>query len=152
MFINKIHPHTKFQQNQTDSKQVSFKAYEKTFMMIKPDAFERKLNTVIENNILASGLKISKTFEGIASKNKMRKNYIEKQHKSFFEDWIKFLTSGKIKALIVEGDDAISKTLNLKKEIRTKYAPNEKRYNLIHCSDDEVNAKREIKNFFNIEV
>ena len=150
MFVIKLNP--KIQGNSPKLNRISFKAYEKTFMMIKPDAFERKLNTVIENNILASGLKISKTFEGIASKNKMRKNYISKQHKSFFEDWINFLTSGNIKAIIVEGDNAISKALNLKKEIRTKYAPNEKRYNLVHCSDDELNAKREIKNFFNIEI
>ena len=152
MYTNKILPHKNFEHNNSNKKLVSFRAYEKTFMIIKPDAYERNLNTIIENNILASGLKISKSFEGIASKNKMRKNYISKQNKSFFEDWIKFLTSGKLKAIVVEGDNAISKALNLKKEIRTKYAPNEKRYNLVHCSDDEINAKREIKNFFDMEI
>ena len=100
MYTNKILPHKNFEHNNSNKKLVSFRAYEKTFMIIKPDAYERNLNTIIENNILASGLKISKSFEGIASKNKMRKNYISKQNKSFFEDWIKFLTSGKLKAIV----------------------------------------------------
>lgn len=150
MLIN----NTPTMQNSTNRNNVSlsFKAYEKTFMIIKPDAFQRNLDSVIENNILQSGLKISKSFEGIASKKKMKNNYISQKHKTFFNDWIEFLTSGKIKAIVVEGDDAISKALQIKNFIRTTYAPNEKRYNLVHCSDDRANARREIKNFFDIEI
>ena len=121
-------------------------------MMLKPDAFERKLDGIIEKNILESGLKISESFVGIAPRKKMENNYIAKKNKSFFNEWIDFLTSGKIRAIIVEGDNAIARALNLKKEIRNQYAPNEKRFNLIHCSDDLENAKREIKNFFDKEV
>ena len=133
-------------------KTLTFKGYEKTFMMLKPDAFERKLDGIIEKNILESGLKISESFVGIAPRKKMENNYIAKKNKSFFNEWIDFLTSGKIRAIIVEGDNAIARALNLKKEIRNQYAPNEKRFNLIHCSDDLENAKREIKNFFDKEV
>ena len=82
----------------------------------------------------------------------MKNNYISQKHKTFFNDWIKFLTSGKIKAIVVEGDDAISKALQVKNFIRATYAPNEKRYNLVHCSDDMANARREIKNFFDMEI
>ena len=129
----------------------TFKGYEKTFMMIKPDAFQRNLEKVIETNIIESGLKISESFTGVAPRKKIENNYITKQHKSFFKEWIDFLTSGKIKAIIVEGENAIARALELKKNIRNKYAPNEKRFNLIHCSDDIHNAKREIKNFFDID-
>ena len=133
-------------------KPLMFKGYEKTFIMIKPDAFQRNLDGVIEINILESGLTISKSFVGIAPRCKMEMNYITKQNKSFFKEWIDFLISGNVKAIIVEGDNAISKALKLKKEIRNQYAQNEKRFNLIHCSDDVSNAKREIKNFFDIEI
>ena len=126
----------------------SFKAYEKTFMIIKPDAFERKLEHIIEQSILQKGLKITKNFEGIAPRTKIENNYIAKKNKPFFKAWIDFMTSGKLKALIVEGDEAITKALEIKTNIRNKYAPNEKRYNLIHCSDDKTNATREIINFF----
>ena len=65
MLIN----YTPTMQNSTNRNNISlsFKAYEKTFMIIKPDAFQRNLDSVIENNILQSGLKISKSFEGVAS-------------------------------------------------------------------------------------
>lgn len=127
---------------------LSFKAYEKTFMIIKPDAFERHLEQIIEQSIIQKGLKITKSFEGIAPRAKMENNYIAKKDKSFFKEWMDFLTSGKLKAFIVEGDNAITKALDLKSEIRRIYAPNEKRYNLVHCSDDHTNATREIINFF----
>lgn len=127
---------------------LSFKAYERTFMIIKPDAFERKLEKVIENTIVDKGLKIAESFEGIAPRAKMENNYIAKKNKSFFKEWMDFLTSGKLKAFVVEGDDAITKALDVKAQIRRMYAPNEKRYNLVHCSDDTTNATREIINFF----
>ena len=50
----------------------TFKGYEKTFMMIKPDAFQRNLENVIETNIIESGLKISESFTGVAPKKKSR--------------------------------------------------------------------------------
>lgn len=134
--------------NQNNKNNLSFKAYERTFMIIKPDAFERKLEKVIENTIIDKGLKIAESFEGIAPRAKMENNYIAKKDKSFFKEWMDFLTSGKLKAFIVEGDNAITKALDLKSEIRRIYAPNEKRYNLVHCSDDHTNATREIINFF----
>ena len=93
----------------------TFKGYEKTFMMIKPDAFQRNLEKVIETNIIESGLKISESFTGVAPRKKIENNYITKQHKSFFKEWIDFLTSGKIKAIIVEGENAIARALELKK-------------------------------------
>ena len=60
-------------------KTLTFKGYEKTFMMLKPDAFERKLDGIIEKNILESGLKISESFVGIAPRKKMENNYIAKK-------------------------------------------------------------------------
>ena len=137
-----------YSNNRHNKNNLSFKAYERTFMIIKPDAFERKLEKVIEKNIIDKGLKITESFEGIAPRMKMENNYIAKKHKSFFKEWIDFLTSGKLKAFVVEGDNAINKALDVKSEIRKIYAPNEKRYNLVHCSDDTINATREIINFF----
>ena len=140
--------YTPYINNKNNRNNLSFKAYERSFMIIKPDAFEKKLEKVIEKNIIDKGLKITESFEGIAPRVKMENNYIAKKHKSFFKEWMDFLTSGKLKAIVVEGDDAITKALDIKSEIRRLYAPNEKRYNLVHCSDDTTNATREIINFF----
>lgn len=62
------------------------------------------------------------------------------------------MVSGKIKAMVLGGEDAVARASTLKKSIRSQYAPGEKRFNLIHSSDDVESAKREIANFFDTEV
>lgn len=57
-----------------------------------------------------------------------------------------------MRALLVGGEDAVSEINSLKKAIRDEFAPGEKRFNLVHSSDDTASAKREIANFFDIEV
>lgn len=130
----------------------TFAAYQKTFVMIKPDAFERKLDNEIMSKINDSGMKVLQNWNGIPSKEKMEGNYIQYKQKSFFDAWLKYLTSGNIRAMVIGGEESISVINSLKKIIRQQYAPGEKRFNLIHSSDDVASAKREIENFFDIEV
>ncbi len=54
--------------------------------------------------------------------------------------------------MVLGGEDAVARASTLKKSIRSQYAPGEKRFNLIHSSDDVESAKREIANFFDTEV
>ena len=129
-----------------------FTAYEKTFVMLKPDALNRKLDSTIMKEIDSAGLKVLKQWEGVPSREKMEGNYISYKNKSFFPEWINFLVSGKIRALLLGGDDAVAKASNLKRDIRAKYAPGEIRFNLIHSSDDVDSAEREIANFFDFEA
>ncbi len=130
----------------------TFQAYEKTFMMLKPDSFKRNLDTIIMKRLNDNNLEIIQQWEGIAPRKKLEGNYEQYKHKSFFKQWIDFLQSGKIRALLVGGEDAISKTSSIKREIRNEFAPGEKQANLIHSSDDVTSAKKEISNFFDIEV
>lgn len=130
-----------------------FAAHEKTFMMLKPDAYKRHLDKTILNALTKDkDLKITKEWEGIAPREKVEKNWEDKKEKSFFKSWMDFMTSGKIKAMIVEGDNAISKVLAFKRRIRTEFAPNEKRENLVHSSDDLQSANKEIHNFFDTKI
>lgn len=126
----------------------SFCALERTFVMLKPDSFERNLAKPIEDVFALHGLKIIKSWTGLAPRTKLENNYIEHKAKPFFSDWIDFLQSHQIEAMIIEGDEAVSKTRNLALKIREIFAPNEKRMNLIHSSDSLDSAKREIENFF----
>lgn len=130
----------------------SFSAYEKTLVLLKPDAFRRKADNLIMQKILSKNLNIEDSFEGVASRKKIEVNYVEHSKKDFFGEWIDFMVSGPIRALIVTGEDAVSKMNALKKEIRLKYAPDEKRFNLIHTSDDLLSANREIMNMFDKNV
>ncbi len=130
----------------------SFQAYEKTFVMLKPDSFKRRLDREIMESLKSKHLDVLKQWEGIAPREKLEGNYVQHKNKSFFKEWIDFLQSGKIRALLVGGEDAIGEINSLKKSIRSSYAPGEKRFNLIHSSDDAECAKREIKNFFDVEI
>ena len=129
-----------------------FQAYEKTFVMIKPDAFERGLNDKIMQSLEATGLKISDKIDRIPERKKIEQLYQQYNDRSFFEEWVNYLTSGQIRALVVEGEDAINKVLKVKEKIRNKFAPNEKRYNLIHSSDTVDDAIRESGIFFGVVV
>lgn len=142
---------TPIQYNNYNSK-LNFTAYERTFVMLKPDAMNRKLDSAIMQKINDSGLKVLKQWDGVPTREQMEGNYISHKNKSFFPEWIDFLISGKIRALIVGGEDAVSKASNLKKDIRSEFAPGEKRFNLIHSSDDVESAKREISNFFDVKA
>ena len=130
----------------------SFTAYEKTFVMLKPDSFQRNVSDTIMKRIDSKGLKVLTQWEGIAPRAKLEGNYSQYKEKPFFKDWINFLVSGKVKAMIIGCEDAISAVSSLKKEIRQEFAPGEKRFNLLHASDDLPSAKKECKNFFNVEI
>lgn len=127
-----------------------FQAYECTFAMIKPDAFERHLDDKIMKAFKEAGLTIVKFVEGILKREKFEKLYQQYKHKDFFEARMKYLTSGKVRALIIEGDDAVAKALKVKKEIRSEFAPNDIMHNLIHSSDSVDDAKRESGIFFEV--
>lgn len=126
----------------------SFQAYQKTFVMLKPDSFERRLDGVIMKKLADNNLQVLKQWEGIAPREKMEVNYVQHKNKPFFPAWIDFLISGKIRAMLVGGEDAIEVVNTLKKSVRQELAPGEKRFNLIHSSDDTASAEREIHNFF----
>lgn len=130
----------------------NFQAYEKTFVIIKPDAVKRNLETTILSKIKESGLEVLDEWYGIAPRKMVEGNYIQYKEKPFFQEWIDFMMSGRLRAIVLGGDDAIDKACTIKKEIRNEYAPNEKRLNLIHCSDDVEEARKEIANFLDTKV
>ena len=130
----------------------NFQAYEKTFVIIKPDAVRRNIESIILDKIKHSGLEILDEWSGIASRKMIEGNYIQYKDKPFFKDWIDFMVSGRLRAIILGGDDAILKASVIKKDIRNQYAPSEKRLNLIHCSDDIKSAQKEIANFLDTKA
>jgi len=130
----------------------TFSAYEKTFVMIKPDSFQRGLDGKIMSGIESAGLSVIKQWSGVPQRAKMEANYSAHKEKPFFAEWMNYLVSGKIKVMILGGDNAVEKAHNLRNELRAKYAPGERRYNLMHASDDVNAAKQEIAKFFDYEA
>ena len=130
---------------------------ERTYVMIKPDAYERKLMgellTRIEKKDYAIvDMKMMRLDEEI-----LKVHYAHLVEKPFFGDIVEYLMSTPVVAMIVEGYDVVDGMRKmcgptasyeaLPGTIRGDYSTSKQR-NLIHASDSVENAEIEIKRFF----
>lgn len=133
---------------------------ERTFIAIKPDGVKRNLIGKIitrfeEKGYKIIGLKMLHPTEEIAAKH-----YEEHIGKPFYPRLVKYITSGPIVAMVVEGDNVVAESRKMmgatKPEnaevgtIRFDYAIKQE-YNIIHGSDSPVSAEREIGIYFRPE-
>ncbi len=135
-------------------------AIEQTLSIIKTDAVGKNLIGRIIARFEDNGLHLvagkllslsNETAEGF---------YAEHQGKPFFEDLIKFMTSGPVFVQVLEGENAIQKNRDLmgatnpqeaeKGTIRADFASSIDA-NAVHGSDSIPSAEREIKYFFSSE-
>ena len=131
---------------------------EQTLSIIKPDAVERNLESKIKNLFEKNNLKILKTKKVKITKEEASEFYKIHQTKPFYTDLCKYLSSGPIVVMILEGEGAISKNRQLmgatdpsKAEegtLRKMYGVSIDK-NSVHGSDSSENAKIEIDFFFN---
>ena len=132
-------------------------ASELTFSIIKPDAVRKNNIGEILNRFESAGLKIVAARLEHLSSEKAQDFYAEHQGKPFFEDLIKFMTSGPCLLQVLEGENAI----NLNRELMGATNPQEASEgtirrdfaesidaNAVHGSDSPASAKREIEFFF----
>ncbi|MCX7694443.1 MAG: nucleoside-diphosphate kinase [Caloramator sp.] len=130
---------------------------EKTLVLIKPDGVERGLIGEIIKRYEMKGMKIKEIKSLIPTRELAEKHYEEHKGKEFFEELIKYLTSGMVVAMIIEGENAIKCVRNingatkyqdaLPGTIRGDFAYKDT-YNLVHASDCKDSAEREIKLWF----
>lgn len=130
---------------------------ERTFVMIKPDGVKKGLVDEILSRIKRAGLKIVSTRRMKLNHELADELYSVHKGKPFFDKLVKFVLSGEIVAMVVEGDQAISRMRELngatdpskaaKGTIRGDFATGVTE-NIIHASDSPENAKREISIFF----
>lgn len=130
---------------------------ERTLVLIKPDAVERKFIGEIISLYEKNNLKISDMKMLRASLERAEKHYYEHKDKPFFGDLISYITRGPLCALIIEGDNAIERVRSINgatdpkdarpETIRGKFALS-KEENCVHGSDSRESAEREIKIWF----
>jgi len=133
---------------------------ERTFLMIKPDGVQRRLIGKILQRIEQSGFKIVAMKFLKVSQEMAEKHYEMHRGKPFYEGLIKYITSGPVLAMIVEGENAIERIRRLvgstdpqKAEpgtIRGDFAQHIGR-NIIHASDGKETAEKEINLWFKKE-
>ena len=129
----------------------------KTFFMIKPDGVQRNLVGEIISRVEAKGFSITKIKMMTISKELAEEHYGEHKDKPFFNDLVSFITSGPVVAMQVEGEDAVLQIRN----IMGATNPNESTpgsirgdlateldKNVVHGSDSDESAERELSLFF----
>ena len=136
-------------------------ARERTLIILKPDAVQRKLVGEIIRRIENKGLKLVAMKLQTIPTATAEKHYAEHASKGFFREVVNFMTSGPVVLIAVEGDESIAlmrvligKTKFVEAvpgTIRGDYAFSVAE-NLIHGSDSAESAKRELEIFFGSEL
>ena len=131
---------------------------EQTLSIIKPDAVERNLAEEIKNEFKNNGFIIKNEKKIKLEKSEAEQFYQVHQSKPFFNALCAYLSSGTIVVLVLEKNDAVLENRKLMGATDPKNAEEgtlRKKYgisidkNSVHGSDSVVNAKTEIKFFFN---
>ena len=133
-------------------------ALEQTLSLIKPDGVARGLVGEIISRFEDRGLKIRALKMLRLTRRQARAFYAVHQGRPFYERLTRFMSSGPIVAIILEGEDAIQVNRDLMGAtnyreaapgtIRADFARRVEK-NLVHGSDSAAAAQTEIAFFFN---
>lgn len=130
---------------------------ERTLIILKPDAVQRRLTGKViqrfeDKGFKIVGLKMMRISDGLA-----RRHYAPHEGKDFYEPLVVFMTSAPVVVLLLEGKNAIEiarrmmgKTFGSEADpgtIRGDFGLSN-RFNLIHGSDSPEAAERETELFF----
>jgi nucleoside-diphosphate kinase len=128
-----------------------------TLILIKPDAFERGLTGEILARFERKGLRITELRLLHAHEEIAHRHYDEHTEKPFFGELVSFITGGPLVAAVFEGQEAVAAARQVigatnpveaaPGSIRGEYGL-EVTYNLVHGSDSDASAEREIAIWF----
>lgn len=132
-------------------------AFQRTLIILKPDAVARGLMGRIISRFEDKGLRVIGMKMTTISKSLASKHYAEHKGKPFYAGLLRFVTSGPVVLMVVEGKNAIpvarkmmGATFGSNAEpgtIRGDFGVSDT-FNLIHGSDSPKSARREIKLYF----
>ena len=131
---------------------------ERTLNLIKPDGVNQNLVGEVLGRFEQAGLKIRALKMVWLDKSRAEGFYQVHRDKPFFPDLVKFMTSGPIVAVVLEGENAIERVRTImgatnpaeaaEGTIRREFAESVER-NIVHGSDSPESAEYEISFFFN---
>ncbi|MFV0444493.1 MAG: nucleoside-diphosphate kinase [Planctomycetaceae bacterium] len=133
---------------------------ERTLILLKPDAVQRRLCGEIISRIENKGFKIVGLKMLQVTKALSQQHYAEHVSKPFYPQLESFITAGPIVALCVEGPEVISVMRGLMGKTNGREAApgtirgdfsSSRQMNLIHGSDGPDAASREIALYFRAE-
>ncbi|MHB1300635.1 MAG: nucleoside-diphosphate kinase [Burkholderiales bacterium] len=132
-------------------------AVERTLSIIKPDAVAKNVIGKIVSRFEDNGLKIVAARMQLLSQREAEGFYAVHRERPFFNDLVKFMISGPVMIMVLEGENAIMTNRNLmgatdpkkaeKGTIRADFADSIDA-NAVHGSDAPETASLEIAYFF----
>ncbi len=132
-------------------------AIERTFSMIKPDAVAKNVIGEIYSRFEQAGLRIIASRMTHLTEQQAAGFYAVHKERPFFNDLVKFMSSGPVMLQVLEGDNAIAKNRELMGAtnpqeaatgtIRADFADSIDA-NAVHGSDAPETAAEEIAYFF----
>jgi nucleoside-diphosphate kinase len=137
-------------------------AIERTLSIIKPDGVEKGIIGRVISRFETAGLKPVAMKMKLLSRTEAEGFYAVHRARPFFPDLVKFMTSGPVVLMVLEGEGAVARNRDImgatdpKKAaegtIRKDFATDIEK-NTVHGSDSPENAKIEVAYFFpEIEV
>jgi nucleoside-diphosphate kinase len=132
-------------------------AIERTLSIIKPDGVEKGVIGRVISRFETNGLKPVAIRMKLLSKSEAEGFYAVHKARPFFADLVKFMTSGPVVLMVLEGEGAVAKNRDImgatdpKKAaegtLRKDFATDIEK-NTVHGSDSVENARIEVAYFF----
>jgi nucleoside-diphosphate kinase len=129
----------------------------RTLILVKPDAFERRLTGEVIRRFESKGLTIVAMKHMTVDRELAEQHYDEHREKPFFGELVEFITGGPLVAMVLEGHEAVTAARQIigatnpleatTGSIRGDYGL-EVQTNLVHGSDSAESADREVGLFF----
>jgi nucleoside-diphosphate kinase len=129
----------------------------RTLILIKPDAFQRGLTGEVLTRFERKGLRIVALQQLRINEEFAGRHYAEHAEKPFFAELVEFITGGPLVAAVLEGHEAVAAARQVigathpleavAGSIRGDFAV-EVTFNLVHGSDSDESAEREIALWF----
>ena len=130
---------------------------DRTLILVKPDAFARRLTGEVTARFERKGLQIVAMRHMTVDRELAERHYDEHREKPFFGDLVGFITGGPLVAMVLEGHEAVTAARQVigatnpleaaPGSIRGTFGL-EVQTNLVHGSDSDESAGREIGLFF----
>ena len=130
------------------------------FAMLKPGVLNRRLVGQVISRLENKGLKLVGLKLMEITPELAAKHYAEHEGKSFYNELIEYITSAPVVAMVWQGDDCVSLVRKVTGSTKpSEAAPGTIRgdfcshtnHNIIHASDSDESADREIDLFFKPE-
>ena len=130
---------------------------EQSLFIVKPDGVERKLVGQILSRFENKGFKIVKLKMFTFTKEMAEEFYSDHKSKPFFGELVSFITSGRVVAAVIEGNNAITTTRLMIGSTKSFEAPPGSirgdfglgfTDNIIHASDSKESFEKEVSVVF----